>query len=103
MPTLQAGAVLIQRVDKGRAGAEAEITFTNGARYLTWKKSLVAVARRFAEEATPVYPEIRRSATGNEYLAALSDSLLCDSHRWVWVRPMILRCLRCGKLKGAER
>lgn len=100
--------VIVQSVGPGRAGAEAEIIFTNGARYLTWDLSVVRAAERFAFADTPVVPAIRRSGSGNEYLIGLAEpdqpaSASCYKHRWFWVQPMVLKCSKCGELKRSER
>lgn len=68
---LPPGARLVKTVGPGRAGAEAEITFTNGDHYLTWKKGIKDVATLFKTKQTPCFPDLKKSQSGNYRIEGL--------------------------------
>ncbi len=62
---LPPGALRIQKITAGKAGAACEIFFTNGEHFLSWNKRLAAAAEQWCQDGIPVLADFKRSASGN--------------------------------------
>lgn len=68
---LPAGAKRIVKVEPNKGGAEARITFHDRSEHLTYKPQLVALAEQLCQDSTPIFPDLKKSASGNFYIVGL--------------------------------
>jgi hypothetical protein len=68
------GPLVVEKLNPGRAGALAEVVFTNGDAVMTWKKPVHAAAGAALKTGHSVMVTIKTSTSGNRYLDEMKST-----------------------------